>query len=277
MTAAATAPVLHMPEEPTVWAERWLSAILDGAALDDVVAGDDGVADWLWSRWRILASAGDSRRPGPGRHGLPARIWLWLAGERTWAQCCSGLIGRITRRPGVKRRGVSPATPAPLGVPVLELGGVTVCRDGVPVLAGVDWRLCGGERWVILGPNGSGKTTLLGVAGGAALAQRRDRGDPRISAWGRVDVRTLRPRVALVSGAVTRQLRADVTAREVVASGRHGALETWWNTYTSADWKKADQLCGARWSGRTGRAIVRRDLGGRAPTGPPGPGLDGRS
>jgi hypothetical protein len=25
-------------------------------------------------------------------------IWLWLAGERTWAQCCSGLIGRINRR-----------------------------------------------------------------------------------------------------------------------------------------------------------------------------------
>jgi hypothetical protein len=25
-------------------------------------------------------------------------IWLWLMGERTWAQCCSGLIGRIDRR-----------------------------------------------------------------------------------------------------------------------------------------------------------------------------------
>jgi hypothetical protein len=102
MTTAATAPVLHGPEEPTVWAERWLSAILDGAALDDVLTGDDGVADWLWSRWRILATAGMTRDDlalvvtGYGRE-----IWLWLAGERTWAQCCSGLIGRITRRPGV--------------------------------------------------------------------------------------------------------------------------------------------------------------------------------
>jgi hypothetical protein len=25
-------------------------------------------------------------------------IWLWLAGERTWSQCCSGLIGRVGRR-----------------------------------------------------------------------------------------------------------------------------------------------------------------------------------
>ena len=59
---------------------------------------------------------------------------------------------------------------------------------------------------------------------------------------GRVDLRTLRPRVALVSGALTRQLRADLPAREVVASGRHGALETWWHTYTHADWDRADDL-----------------------------------
>ena len=25
-------------------------------------------------------------------------LWLWLMGERTWVQCCSGLIGRIERR-----------------------------------------------------------------------------------------------------------------------------------------------------------------------------------
>ncbi len=30
--------------------------------------------------------------------GYRREIWLWLAGERTWAQCCSGLIGRISRR-----------------------------------------------------------------------------------------------------------------------------------------------------------------------------------
>jgi hypothetical protein len=25
-------------------------------------------------------------------------LWLWLAGERTWAQCSAGLYGRIARR-----------------------------------------------------------------------------------------------------------------------------------------------------------------------------------
>ena len=40
-----------------------------------------------------------------------------------------------------------------------------------------------------------------------------------------------------------------------MASGRHGALETWWNTYTSDDWEQAHQLLE-----RGGVA----DLGGRS-------------
>ena len=125
--------------------------------------------------------------------------------------------------------------------PAIALGGVTVQRDGVPVLQGIDWRVEIGDRWVILGPNGSGKTTLLQVAA-ARLWPTAGTVDVLGARLGHVDVRTLRPRVALVSGAVTRQLRADLPARDVVASGRHGALETWWNRYTSQDWEKADGL-----------------------------------
>ncbi len=123
----------------------------------------------------------------------------------------------------------------------IELCGVTVRRDGVPVLAGVDWRVERTDRWVVLGPNGSGKTTLLQVAA-ARLWPTTGRVEILGSRLGAVDVRTLRPRVALVSGAVTRQLRADLAARGVVVSGRHGALETWWNRYTDEEWAKADSL-----------------------------------
>jgi hypothetical protein len=93
------APVLHVPDEPVARAEEWLDAIHQGRELGEVLTGDDGVVPWLWSRWRSLGPAGlnedelesivlDYRR----------EVWLWLAGERTWVQCCSGLIGRITRR-----------------------------------------------------------------------------------------------------------------------------------------------------------------------------------
>ena len=123
----------------------------------------------------------------------------------------------------------------------IALQGVALQREGVAVLRGVDWRVQVGERWVVLGPNGSGKTTLLQVAG-ARLWPTAGTVEILGARLGTVDVRTLRPRVALVSGAVTRQLRPDLAARDVVVSGRHGALETWWNRYTDEDWEKADDL-----------------------------------
>jgi hypothetical protein len=30
--------------------------------------------------------------------GYRRELWLWLCGERTWDQCASGLLGRLSRR-----------------------------------------------------------------------------------------------------------------------------------------------------------------------------------
>jgi iron complex transport system ATP-binding protein len=127
------------------------------------------------------------------------------------------------------------------GGPVIALHDVSVRREGTVVLDGVDWTVQPGERWVILGANGSGKTTLLTLAG-ARLWPSSGTVEILGSRLGRVDVRTLRPRISLVSGAVTRQLRAELPARDVVVSGRYGALETWWHTYSEEDWAEADRL-----------------------------------
>src|SRR5580692_5180895 len=124
---------------------------------------------------------------------------------------------------------------------VIDLQAVGVRRDGTVVLDEIDWSVRPGERWVILGPNGSGKTTLLTLAG-ARLWPTSGTVEILGSRLGRVDVRSLRPRISLVSGAVTRQLRADLLARDVVVSGRYGALETWWHTYADEDWAEADRL-----------------------------------
>ena len=98
------------------------------------------------------------------------------------------------------------------------------------MLAGVDWRVrrgaLGRPRAQRLGQDDAapgGRGSVWPCAGIVSILGRR---------LGRVDVRTLRPRMALVSGAVTRQLRADLPARDVVASGLHGALETWWHAYS---------------------------------------------
>ncbi|HEY1734313.1 MAG TPA: ATP-binding cassette domain-containing protein, partial [Acidimicrobiales bacterium] len=146
----------------------------------------------------------------------------------------------------------------------VRLDGVDVVRDGRAILHSVDWTVRAGERWVVLGPNGSGKTTLLQVAG-ARLWPTRGVVEVLGGRLGQVDVRTLRPRVALVSGAVVRQLRPDLTAREVVATGRYGALEPWWHTYTDDDWARADKLLadiGGSGDGRDGKDVD--GIGGRA-------------
>ncbi len=96
---AATGPRLHVPDEPAERREAWYREVLDGAELDQVVLGPDGLAEWLWPRWRALERAGcDHEQFAAAVGGYRREIWLWLAGERTWAQCCAGLVGRIERR-----------------------------------------------------------------------------------------------------------------------------------------------------------------------------------
>jgi iron complex transport system ATP-binding protein len=125
--------------------------------------------------------------------------------------------------------------------PAVRFEGVAVVRDGVPLLTDVTWRVGPGERWVVLGPNGSGKTTMLSVAG-ARLWPTRGVVEVLGERLGRVDVRDLRPRVALVSASVVRQFRSTLTAREAIVTGLDGALEAWWRTYTPGEWEEADRL-----------------------------------
>jgi hypothetical protein len=104
-TATTTPPAtvaavrLHLPDAPEARREAWRTRVLDGTDLAEVVCGDDGVAAWLWTRWQVLAGAGMDRGTFVALVGQYRReIWLWLYGDRTWEQCCSGLIGRIERR-----------------------------------------------------------------------------------------------------------------------------------------------------------------------------------
>ena len=59
---------------------------------------------------------------------------------------------------------------------------------------------------------------------------------------GGVDMRELRKRIAVVSASVTRTLRPEIPALDVVLTGRHAALETWWHEYSDADRDEASAL-----------------------------------
>src|ERR1700722_6708121 len=126
----------------------------------------------------------------------------------------------------------------------LRLRGIVVARDGVALLDGIDWDIGPGERWALLGPNGSGKTTLLRVAGMRLLPTR---GTVEVlgETYGRSDARAVRRRVAFVSQSILRGLRPTLTTHDVVLTGRHAALETWWHQYDDTDRRRARDLLDA--------------------------------
>jgi hypothetical protein len=95
----ATLPQLHIPDEPVARAAAWYQAVLDGTPFDEVLAAPDGPTAWLWARWRVLAGAGVTPEEFAAVvAGYRRELWLWLAGARTWAPCCAGLVGRLARR-----------------------------------------------------------------------------------------------------------------------------------------------------------------------------------
>ncbi len=124
---------------------------------------------------------------------------------------------------------------------IIRLEHVWVVRDGVALLDDVSWSVGVGERWVLLGPNGSGKTTLLNVVG-ASLWPTRGVVEILGERLGRVDMRELRKRIVMVSASVSRTLRPTLPALDVVLTGRHAALETWWNEYSDSDREQARAL-----------------------------------
>jgi iron complex transport system ATP-binding protein len=124
---------------------------------------------------------------------------------------------------------------------VVRADGVTIVRDGRALLSDVDWTVTVGERWVLIGPNGSGKTTLLQIAG-ARLHPSRGTIEILGQRLGSSDWRAVRAQVGFVSGSVVRSLRPSLDALDIVVTGKHGALEPWWHTYTDADRARALEL-----------------------------------
>jgi iron complex transport system ATP-binding protein len=140
----------------------------------------------------------------------------------------------------------------------IRVEDVSVVREGRAILDRVSWEVGSGERWVLLGPNGSGKTTLLAVVG-SALWPTSGLVELLGERLGRVDMRELRRRIAVVSASVARQLRPGIAALDVVLTGRTAALETWWHEYTDEDRRAAASLLDD--AGFGGRAFAERPFG----------------
>jgi iron complex transport system ATP-binding protein len=140
----------------------------------------------------------------------------------------------------------------------VRMEGVSVVRDADVLLDDITWSVDTRDRWALLGPNGSGKTTLLRVAG-SSLWPTRGAVHLLGERLGRVDMRELRQRIAMVSASVARTLRPTLPALDAVLTGRHAALEIWWHHYTDQDRERAHALLSA--SGFGSPAFAERPFG----------------
>lgn len=156
--------------------------------------------------------------------------------------------------------------------PALDLRDITVVRDERLILDRVSIRVQPDERWLVLGANGSGKTTLVRIG---AMYDHPTSGDVSVmgETLGSTDVRSLRRRIGYVSASFASELRPALTARDVVMTARHAALEPWWHTYDDDDRRRAlecldrmgvgrlaDRSFGSLSSGEQQRVLLARSL-----------------
>ena len=127
--------------------------------------------------------------------------------------------------------------------PVVVVRGLVVQRSGRTILGPLEWTICDGERWVVLGPNGSGKTTLLSVIG-LSLWPTAGTVDVLGARYGRIDSRELRRRIGSAGSAVEAGLRDDLTSVDLVMTARHAATEPWWHVFSDDDRARARGLLG---------------------------------
>ena len=111
--------------------------------------------------------------------------------------------------------------------PAIELRGVTLVRDGRPILQRVDWSIRDGERWVVLGPNGAGKTTLVRILSTYLVASV---GTVHVlgERIGRTEVAALRRRIGYLSPSLAHMIPEQLTPRQIVDAAQAGAVVPWY-------------------------------------------------
>jgi len=91
---------LALPEEPVELKVGLRDALLDGQDWRDGLSDDICIGVWLWGEWQpTLEPAGCTRDQFVDVvTDCRRELWLWLVGDRIWAQFISGLAGRVARR-----------------------------------------------------------------------------------------------------------------------------------------------------------------------------------
>jgi iron complex transport system ATP-binding protein len=114
----------------------------------------------------------------------------------------------------------------PMDETVLQMQDIHFRRGDAHILRGVDWQVCRGQHWAVLGPNGSGKTTLMMIATGY-LPSSRGRVYLIEGHISEIVLPEVRKRIGVVSNALSDAMlkRHDrTTGLKIALSGRQASL-----------------------------------------------------
>ncbi len=114
----------------------------------------------------------------------------------------------------------------PVTPPVLAVEHLSIRRGRTAILRDLNWQVCAGEHWVILGANGSGKTSLLSALTGYFSATE---GEISLlgERFGEADWRELRTQIGVVSSSVRLMMAETETALESVVTGKYAMIDYW--------------------------------------------------
>lgn len=108
-------------------------------------------------------------------------------------------------------------------VPLLEIDGASVLRDGRPIIDDLRLRVAAGQHTAIIGPNGAGKSTLVKLIARQVYPLAQDDASGRVRVFGRErwSIAELRGLLGMVSPALQREYTTDgsLTAFDAVVSG----------------------------------------------------------
>lgn len=111
--------------------------------------------------------------------------------------------------------------------PLVEVKKLRVERDQI-ILNQIDWTVCPGEHWVILGANGSGKTSLINVLAGYLMPTS---GTIKVlgQEYGKTNWQLIRQKIGLISTSLAQHIQPEETALSIVASGKKAIINLWKN------------------------------------------------
>ncbi|HEV2368454.1 MAG TPA: hypothetical protein VGR90_01185 [Acidimicrobiales bacterium] len=95
------------PAEPVDLKAHWrATAEADPAGMRAALADPAPLVEWMWARWgpELETDGADEGSLARAATALDREVWLWVMGERQWAELAALLYGRSVRlarqRPG---------------------------------------------------------------------------------------------------------------------------------------------------------------------------------